>query len=59
MSKREVPKLNKDNFPKWKILMKIHLGGIEDHTKSTISVEHVDPIGVPMTEDMKKKKEHN
>ena len=59
MSKREVPKLNRDNFHAWKCLMKLHLGGIGDHAQSTILVEHVDPIGVPTTEDMKKKKEHN
>ena len=58
MSEREVPKLNRDNFPAWKSLMKMHIGGIGDHAQSTISVEHVDPIGVPTAEDMKKK-EHN
>ena len=59
MSKRDVPKLNKDNFPAWKSLMKLDLGGIGDHAQSTILVEHVDPNGVPTTEDMRKKKEHN
>ena len=59
MSKREVPKLNRDNFPSWKILMKLHLGGIGDHVQSSILVEHVDLVGVPTAEDMKKKKEHN
>ena len=55
MSKREVPKLNRDKFATWKSLMQLHLGGIRDHAKSSISVEHVDPIGVPTAEDMKKK----
>ena len=59
MSKREVPKLNRDNFPTWKSLMKLHLGGLGDHAKTTITVEHVNPIGVLTTQDMKKKKEHN
>ena len=59
MSKREVPKLNSDNFPAWKSLMKLHLGGIGDHAQSYIIVEHVNPIGTPTVEDMKKKKEHN
>ena len=59
MSKREVPKLNRDNFPTWKILMKLHLEGIGDHAQSLIMVEYVDPIGVTTIEDMKKKKEHN
>ena len=39
--------------------MRLNLGGIGDHAYSTISMEHVDPTGVPTTEDMKKKKEHN
>ena len=58
MSKREVPKLKKDNFSAWKILMKVHLGGIADHAQNCIKVEHVDPV-TPTVEDMRKKKEHN
>ena len=59
MFKREVPKLNRDNFHAWKSLMQLHLGGIGDRAQSTISVKHVDLIGVPTTENMKKKKDHN
>ena len=59
MSKREVPKLNRDNFPAMKILMKLHLGGLGDDAQSCISMEHVDLVGALTTEDMKKKKEHN
>ena len=59
MSKRDVPKLNRDNFPAWKSLMKLHLGGLGDHVQTTISMEHVDPTGALTSEDMKKKKEHN
>ena len=59
MPKREVPKLNRDNFAAWKSLMKLHLGSIGDHAQTTIIVEHVDPVGVPTVEDMKKYKEHN
>ena len=59
MSKREVPKLNRDNFPAWKSLMKLHLGGLGDHAQSCITVEHVDPEGTLTIEDMKKNKEHN
>ena len=59
MSKREVPKLNRDNFPTWKSLMKLHLGGLGDHTQSYIRVDHVDPRATLIAEDMKKKKEHN
>ena len=59
MLKREVPNLNIDNFPAWKSLMKLHLGGLGDHAKSCIIVEHVDPTRTLTAEDMKKKKEHN
>ena len=59
MPKRESPKLNRDNFVTWKSLMKMHLGSIGDHAQTKITVEHVDPAGVPTVEDMKKKKEHN
>ena len=59
MSKREVPNLNRGNFPTWKSLMKLHLGGLWDHAQSTITTEHVDPTGVLIVEDLKKKKEHN
>ena len=59
MSKREVPKLNKEKFPTWKIMMKLHLGGLEDHAQSTITTEHVNPSGALTIEDLKKKKEHN
>ena len=39
--------------------MKIHLGGLGDHAQSTITTEHVDPIGAPTAKVVKKKKEHN
>ena len=54
MSKRDVPKLNRDNFFAWKILMKLHLGGLGDHALSTITTEHVDPTRTLTIEDMKK-----
>ena len=59
MSKREVPKLNRDNFPTWKSLMNLQLGGLGDHAQSTIAAKHVDPIGALTAKDLKKKKEHN
>ena len=54
MSKREVPKLNRDNFPAWKGLMKLHLGGVRDHAQSIIVVEHIDPVGALTIEDLTK-----
>ena len=59
MSKREVTKLNKDNIPAWKSLMKLDFGGLGVHAQSCITVEHVNPIGTPTIEDMRKNKEHN
>ena len=35
--------------------MKLNLGYLGDHAQTTITVEHVDPAGVPTVEDMKKK----
>ena len=58
MSKREVPKLKRDNFPAWQSLMKLHLGGIGDHAQNCITIEHVDPT-TPTANDMRKKKKHN
>ena len=59
MSKREAPKINRDNFTAWKSLMKLHLGSIGDYAKTSIIVDHVDPVGALTAEDMNKKKEHN
>ena len=59
MSKREVPKLNKDNFVAWKSLMKLHLGSIGDYAQNSIIADHVTPAGPLTTDDMNKKKEHN
>ena len=59
MSKREFLKLKIDNFTAWKSLMNLHLGSIGDHAEKSITVEHVDPVGVPTAEDTKKNKEHN
>ena len=54
MSKREVPKLNKENFLAWKSLMKLHLGGFGNHAQSTITNEHVDPTRALTAEDLKR-----
>ena len=59
MSKREVPKLNRDNFPTWKFLMNLHLGGLGDHAQPSIATYHVDHVGALTDQDLKKEKEHN
>ena len=58
MSKREVPKLNRDNFPAWQSLMKLHLGGIGGYAQECITTKHVESA-TPTTDDLIKKKEHN
>ena len=55
MPKREVPKLNKDNFIAWKSLMKLDLGSIGDYAQSSIIIEHVDPTSTLTAEDLKNK----
>ena len=59
MSKREVPKLNKDNFVAWQSLMKLHLESISDYTQTSIGTEHVDPTRPITVDDLNKKREHN
>lgn len=59
MSKRDVPKINRDNFPALNFLTKLYLGRLGDHEQYTITIEHVDFFGIPTTQDMKKKKKHN
>ena len=59
MTKREAPKLNRDNFAAWKSLMKLHLRSRGDHGQMSITVEHADPTSLLTVEDRKKKKEHN
>ena len=59
MSKRDVPKLNIDNFAAGQSLMKLHLGSIGDYVQTSITVDHVEPAGPFTTKDLSKKKEHN
>ena len=56
MSKREVRKNNKEKFPAWKSMMKLYPRGLGDHAQSTITIEHVDLVGAPAIDDMKKNK---
>ena len=50
---KEVPELNMENYPAWKILMKLHLGGLGDYAQSTLTIEHVDGVGAPTVEQFK------
>ena len=44
MYKKEVAKLNKEKFPAWQILMKLHIFGIGDTTWSRVEHPNVDPV---------------
>ena len=59
ISKREVPKLNRDNFVAWQSLMKLHLGSISDYAQTSILVDQVTPARPLTAEDLRKMKEHN
>ena len=39
--------------------MKLHLGSIGDYAHTSITVDHVDPVGPLTADDLSKKKEHN
>ena len=56
---KEAPKLNKEIVSAWKCLMKLHLGGLGDYAKSTITIKHVDWVGAPTIDQLKQIKEHN
>ena len=59
MYKREVPKLNKEDFPTWKNLMKLHISGIGDIAWSTIGNAYVDLARTLIAKQLKARKEHN
>ena len=59
MYKKEVPKLNKEKFPAWKSLMKLHISGIGDTTWSSVENGYVDPTRTLTTTQIKEIKENN
>ena len=59
MYRKEVPKLNKENFSTWKFLMKLHLGGLGDFSQSTVTTEYVEVFGALIAQQLKEKKEYN
>lgn len=59
MYKREVPKLNKDNFASRRSRMRLYLSGIGDYALYYLDNQYTPPTP-PMTIDqMKAKQEHN
>ena len=59
MYKKEVPKLNKENFLTCKSLMKLHICRIWDTACSRVETAYVDPTRSLTTEELKARKEHN
>ncbi len=56
MYKREVPKLNKENFPTWKSLMKLHIFGVGDTTWNSVENAYFDPTGTLTAKKLKARK---
>ena len=43
MYKKEVPKLNRENFPAWQMLMKLHIIGIGDTAWTSVETSYTTP----------------
>ena len=57
--RREIPKLNKDNFQAWKNLMKLHLETIGDTSLKYLEKKYVAPSGTLTVDQIIEKKNHN
>ena len=57
--KREIPKLNRDNFLAWQGLMRLHLASIGDIGLKYVDVEYVETSTTLSINDITKKKTHN
>lgn len=57
--KREIPRLNKNNFSAWQGLMRLHLASIGDLGCKYIDQEYTIPTGTLTIEDIAEKKNHN
>ena len=57
--RREIPKLNRDNFVAWQGLMRLHLGRISDSGCKYLDEEYKTPTGTLSVEDISEKKNHN
>ena len=57
--KREIPRLNRDNFSAWQGLMKLHLASIGDTGLNYLDAEYVEPSGTLSVNDIAEKKTHN
>ena len=57
--RREIPKLNKDNFVAWQGLMRLHLAIISDSSCKYLDAKYKTPTRTLSVEDIAKKKNHN
>ena len=57
--KREIPRLNRDNFSAWQGLMRLHLASIGDTGLKYLDAEYVEPTGTLSANDIAEKKTHN
>ena len=57
--KREIPRLNRDNFLAWQGLMRLHLASIGDSGLKYLDAEYAEPSGTLSANDIAEKKTHN
>ena len=57
--KREIPRLNGNNFVAWQGLMRLHLASIGDSGLTHLDAKYVTPSGTLSIGDIAEKKTHN
>ena len=57
--RREIPKLNRDNFAAWQRLMRLHLRSISNLGCKYLDKEYKTPTRTLSVEDIVEKKNHN
>ena len=57
--RREISKLNKDNFASWQALMRLHLTTIDDSGCKYLDEDYQTPSGTLLVGDIAEKKNHN
>ena len=57
--KREIPRLNRNNFSAWQGLMRLHLASIGDTGLKYLDTAYVEPSSTLSTNDISEKKTHN
>lgn len=59
-NKRDVPKLNKENFPAWQTPMKLHISSISDVAVNFLRTEYVEVTTTSLiVEELRQKLNHN